>query len=71
MDLPQLLIFPLKLAKANKVGRSTIFHGVKSDSYALFKTTMKMLSVKGTGPLAKLEKAYFFSEWQEKSILGI
>ena len=71
LDLAQLLIFPLKLAKANKVGRSTIFHGVKSDSYALFQTTMKMSSVKRTGPLAKLEKAYFFSEWQEMSTWSI
>lgn len=71
LDLAELLIFPLKLGKASKVSGSTTFHGVKSDSYAPFKTTVKMLWVKRTTPLVELEKAHFFSEWQEINILCI
>lgn len=71
LDLSQSLIFPLKLGKANKVGRSTRFHGVKSDSYTLLETTGKMSLAKRTAPLAKLENVYFFSEWQEMNILSI
>lgn len=69
LDLSELLIFPLKLGKGSKVSGNILFHGVKSDSYALFKTTMKILWVRRTTPLVKLEKAHLFSEWQEINIL--
>ena len=42
LDLSQLLIFPLKRGKANKVSGNIVFHGVKSDSFALFRTIVKM-----------------------------
>lgn len=43
LDLSELLTLPLKQGKANNVSGSTIFHGVKSDSCALFKTIVKTL----------------------------
>lgn len=66
--LSQLLIFPSELGKTNKVGRSRIVHGVKSDSYAVLKTTVKTMKVKRTASLVKLEGVYFFPEWQEINI---
>lgn len=71
MDLSQLLIFPLKLGKTNKVGGSTIFHGVINDSYALFKITDENAIGQKDSTSVKLEEVNFFSEWQEMNNLSI
>lgn len=70
-DLSELFIFPLKQGKANKASESVVFHGVKSDSYVLFNTTVRMLQVKRTAPLVKLDQVYFFPKCQQINILRI
>lgn len=71
LDLSELFIFPLKRGKTNKVIESVVFHGIKSDRYALFNTTVRMLQVKRAGPLVKLDQVYFFPECQQINILRI
>lgn len=60
LDLSQLLISPLKLGKANKVGASTIFHRVRSGSCALFKTTLKFCRSKRRTSGQEEENGFLF-----------